>query len=117
MTATDPTAPAQPATPGQALRWAAERLTKQVHALGQPVYADQVLDGLRRWADELDAAPATYSLPECPGCAAMVKRWHRKAAVEGLDPAEPPPIIQGAACRQCGGSPLSTAPPAGTGAQ
>lgn len=134
MTATDPTAPAQPATPGQALRWAAERLTKQVHALGQPVYADQVLDGLRRWADELDAAPAVYTLPpeppetvielwDCHGC-----RWGRDKPghwllLEQADAGEGrvwhlviPCIVPWRALLAEQG-PLSTAPPAGTGAQ
>lgn len=50
-----PAASAQPATPGQALRWAAGT-------------GDHYIDPaeLRRLADELDAAPAVYRLPPEP---------------------------------------------------
>lgn len=43
----------------------------------------------------------------CEGCNAIIKRWRRKARAEGLSLASPPPVIQSAACRDCGNTPLA----------
>lgn len=55
--------PGQPATPAEALRTAAERMAEN----GFAMRGGLICNMLRRWADELDAAPATYTLPAEPG--------------------------------------------------
>lgn len=57
MTTTD-----RPSTPAEALRWYARRENVGDSPEGR-AWAEQ----LRRWADELDAAPRRYELPPEPG--------------------------------------------------
>lgn len=55
MNTADPTAPA---TPGEALRWAAERITARL-IVSPDIAAQAVVAWLNVWARDLDPAPAT----------------------------------------------------------
>lgn len=67
MTTTD----RQPSTPAEALRWAADRLDN-MHVFS----GSESRTLLCRWADELDAAPTTYSMPAEPP-ESVTELWDR----------------------------------------
>lgn len=105
----------QPSTPGQALRWYASREDVVSSPEGQAWAAK-----LRRWADELDAAPTTYSLPAEP---APGELWDVTGKRWSADPDDYPPRLwwcddQTKAPQYWPDllrrGPLSPAPPAGT---
>lgn len=128
MTANDPTA-AAPATPGQddmrreraILRWAADRLMadEPVYRTGQNERA-AIAGQLRRWADEMDAAPGVYQLPAEPDVAEL---WDVRGLRWTRTPDDHPPYLWWCDDESKGPrywrdlllrGPLSTAPPAGT---
>lgn len=129
MTATDPTTTLQPADFAREraiLRWAADRIEHlaKTGGLDPRVSKD---DLLRRWADELDAAPAVYTLPPEPPDGTRLKdrgggiwqrdgryiaTWTLVVTFRGETPYAP--VRRHWHELLMAGAPLMTAPPAGT---
>jgi hypothetical protein len=97
----------QPATPAEALRWAADR--------PQMAAWTGCAAELNRWADELDAAPRRYELPAEPEATELWDRdgvmWARNAADGLWRPADDPDDIGIPWAEALEYGPLSTNPP------